>query len=129
MILSSAIPSRGPFLPTPAVQPDVPSGQPLELLEVLVDSVNEDKWVRFRYLAPRIGKGADYLSFGDVEADFERICEVVALPYLREYELDVDVVSIAMMDRPIEFGQADPEASQFVEVFRVSSGTCQWEGL
>jgi hypothetical protein len=107
----------------------VPSGQELELYEVLIDEVGPETWVRFRFLAPMIGQGADPRSFADVEGDFERLCTSVVLPYLDEYALTADAVVVSMLSRPVAFGVSDPEATQYVEVFRVSSGTCVWEGL
>jgi hypothetical protein len=76
-----------------------------------------------------IGQGADAKSFADVEGDFERLCTSVVLPYLDEYALTADAVVVSMLSRPVAFGVSDPEATQYVEVFRVSSGTCVWEGL
>ena len=107
----------------------VPSGQELELYEVLIDEVGPETWARFRFLAPMIGQGADEKSFADVEGDFEHICTALALPYLDEYALTADAVVVTMLSRPVEFGVSDPEVTQYVEVFRVSSGFCIWEGL
>jgi hypothetical protein len=107
----------------------VPSGQELELYEVLIDEVGPETWVRFRFLAPMIGQGADEKSFADVEGDFEHICTALALPYLDEYALTADAVVVTMLSRPVEFGVSDPEVTQYVEVFRVSAGLCIWEGL
>lgn len=108
---------------------DVPSAQPLELHEVLLDQVGSDAWVRFRFLASDIGKGPSDRTFADVEADFEVLCERFARPYLEEFDVSADVVAISLMSKPVEFGVADPDATQFVEVFNVTSGSCVWEGL
>ena len=112
-----------------AVGHPVPSLQTVELFEVLIDKVGTEDWLRFRFLAPGIGKGADELSFADVEADMAHLCETVARPYMREHSLSADVVAIALLDRPVSFGQSDPEATQYIDVFRVTSGACVWERL
>ena len=57
------------------------------------------------------------------------LCETLALPYIAEYALSGDVVVISLADRDTEFGQADPDATQFFEAFRPVDNTCIWEGL
>ncbi|NJN05424.1 MAG: hypothetical protein HC814_02110 [Rhodobacteraceae bacterium] len=108
---------------------DVPSGQPLELLEVLIDEIDTTIWVRFRFLAPQIARETGTVSFDAAQADFEALCEHVALPYLLEYALSPDLVSVTLLDRPVAFGASDQDATQFVEVFRLQDGACIWEGL
>lgn len=108
---------------------DVPSGQVIELFEVLIDHVGEEVWLRFRFLALGIGRNEFDLSFAQVENDFEHLCNMVALPYMQEFSLDTDVISIAMLDRPLEFGASDTEATQYVEAFRVVDGACAWKDL
>ncbi|WP_299679445.1 DUF6497 family protein [uncultured Roseobacter sp.] len=108
---------------------DVPSGQPVEFYEVLTDTVGDEKWARFRFLAPEIGRDAGTVDFAQAEQDLEHLCTEVALPYLVEYELEVDVVAVTLLDRPVAFGETDPDATQFIDVFRVNAGMCVWEGL
>jgi hypothetical protein len=108
---------------------EVPSGQSLELHEVLVDNVGPEKWMRFRFLAPAIGKQPGDKSFADVEDDFAYLCTALALPYLKEFGLSADVVAVSFLSEPVPFGESDPDVTQFVEVFRVSTGVCEWEGF
>ena len=107
----------------------VPSGQKIELFEVLIDKVGEEDWVRFRFLAPQIGKAERGLSYQQSMADIERLCSEVALPYLQEFNLSPSVVAITLMDRPVAFGSADPDATQYIEVFQVSGKHCVLEGV
>jgi hypothetical protein len=107
----------------------LPSGQTVELFEVLVDQVGLESWLRFRFLAPEIGKTETDLTFAQTQSDFEVLCAEVALPYMAEFDLTADVVVVALLDRPVEFGVADPEATQFIETFRVDGGQCEAEGL
>ncbi len=108
---------------------DVPSGQPVELYEVLVDKVGAETWLRFRFLTPEIARDGGSITFAEAEADLEHLCAEVALPYLSEYDLAPEIVAVTLLDRPVEFGLADPDATQFIDVFRVSSGSCIWEGF
>ena len=107
----------------------VPSGQDIELFEVLIDEVSTETWLRFRFLAPEIGATDKGKTFAQIEPDFAHLCAQVALPYMGDFDLHAEVVAITLLDRPVAFGQSDPDASQFVDVFRVSSGECVWEGL
>ncbi|MGC3936251.1 DUF6497 family protein [Roseobacter sp. EG26] len=119
------------FVAHAAVLPvtDVPSGQPVELYEVLIDEVGTETWLRFRFLAPEIARDTGSISFAQAESDLEHLCVEVALPYLTEFDLRPQIVAVTLLDRPVEFGQSDPKATQFIDVFRVSSGSCVWEGL
>lgn len=110
------------------VQQFVPSGQSVELFEVLVDQVGVEAWLRFRFLAPAIGKASNKLTFVDAQDDFSHLCQAVALPYLAELDLSADVVVIALLDRYVAFGDANPEATQFIEAFHVGEGDCVQEG-
>ncbi|WP_295316060.1 DUF6497 family protein [Roseobacter sp.] len=115
-----------------AVAPDallVPSGQPMDLFEVLVDRVDAETWIRFRFVVPSIARARGEVSFFDVQDDFEYLCTRVALPYLIERNLSADAVVVSLLDQPAEFGQADETVTQFVEVFRVTDGICAWEAL
>ncbi|WP_246227779.1 DUF6497 family protein [Roseobacter ponti] len=107
----------------------VPSGQAMDLFEVLVDRVDAETWIRFRFVAPSIARARGEISFFDVQDDFEHLCTRVALPYLKERDLSADAVVVSLLDRPAEFGQADDTLTQFIEVFRIKNGICAWEAL
>lgn len=106
----------------------VPSGQQVDLFEVLIDEIAGEAWLRFRFLAPGIGKADGGVSYAQVEADFAHLCDTVALPYLTQFALEADVLVISLLDRPVDFGQSDPQATQYIEAFRVETGSCEWEG-
>ncbi|GFE48461.1 hypothetical protein So717_02140 [Roseobacter cerasinus] len=108
---------------------EVPSGQPVTLYEVLTDRVGEESWLRFRFLAPEIARDGGSVSFADAEPDLEHLCTAVALPYMADYGLAADIVAVTLLDRDVPFGSTDPDATQFIDIFRVSSGVCVWEGL
>ena len=78
---------------------DVPSGQPVDMHEVLTDRVGDEVWVRFRFLAPWIARSGGSIGFAEAEPDLEHLCKAVALPYLAEHALAADIVSITLLDR------------------------------
>ncbi|MEX0311743.1 MAG: DUF6497 family protein [Tateyamaria sp.] len=115
------------LLAAPAIAQDMPSGQSVDLSEVLIDRVGNESWLRFRFIAPDITRDGDGLTHADAEADFQVLCDDVALPYMSDFELQAEVVVISLMDRAVPFGTADPDATQFFEAFRVQEGTCVWD--
>ena len=117
------------ILATPVAAQDVPSGQSVTLHEVLVDPVETESWLRFRFLAPQIARDGGDVSYAQAEPDFAHLCETVARPYMREFDLSADVIVVALMDRPVPFGQADAAATQFIEAFRIAEDTCIWEAF
>lgn len=108
---------------------DVPSGQIVALDEVLIDTVNDEDWLRFRFLAPQIARDTGDITYAAAEGDFAHLCETVARPYLAEFDLEPEVIVIALMDRPVPFGQADADATQFIEAFRIEGDACVWEAF
>lgn len=107
----------------------VPSEQEVQLTEVLVDEVAGESWIRFRFLAPGIGRATGTLGFAEAEPDMMYLCQEVAIPYLAEYALEGDVIMISMSDKPIEFGAADPDVTQFFDAYRIVDNLCIWEGV
>lgn len=106
---------------------DVPSGQPVELVEVLLDENPGALWVRFRFLAPRIAENGGDVSYEIAGPDMDHLCDAVAVPYLEAHDIDAVRVVISLADRAVEFGASDPDATQFFETYRVEDGACIWE--
>ncbi len=113
--------------PLMATAQTVPSGQPLTLTEVLQDSVGNEAWLRFRFVAPQIAREAAAITYAQAEGDFVHLCDRVARPYMAEFALSADVIVITLMDRPVAFGTPDPEATQFIEAFRIVDNACIWD--
>ena len=116
-------------LPLYATVQEVPSGQSVTLHEVLVDMVNGENWLRFRFVAPSIGADKGKVSHGDAAKDIEHLCAAVAVPYIAEYDLKSDLVVVSMADQKTEFGETNPDATQFFEAFRVQNDICIWEAF
>ena len=106
---------------------DVPSGQPVTLQEVLVDTLGQETWLRFRFVAPQIGTQA--LAYDVMATDMAHLCTALALPYMAEYALTGDMIVVSLADRETEFGQSDPDVTQFFEAYRPVDNTCIWEAL
>ncbi len=106
---------------------DVPSGQQIELNEVLIDERSGETWVRFRFVAPQIARGTGTVEYAQAASDMDHLCRALVLPYLADYGLSANRVVISLSDRDVPFGTPDSEATQFFEAYRPESATCIWE--
>ena len=97
----------------------MPSGQPVELYDVMVD---EDGTTRWRFLAPEVRS----LDSAAVLDDMQALCETFVLPSL-DGEEEGERIIVSLMDIPVEFGKITPEARQHFEVYTLENGTCIWE--
>lgn len=102
----------------------VPSGQPVEFVEMLWDRPGGGLVYRFRFLAPQINAG---MGFEQSAADMEYLCREFALPRVANTGPQPRQIIISLADRPVEFGVTDTEAVQYFEAYRVENGGCIWE--
>lgn len=114
----------------PAARPiAVPSGQPVTLLDTIWNEPGPAGLTfRFRFLAPAIGARGHVshdAAFGDIVA----ICESYVLPQVLEAQPRPAQVIISLSDRPLKFGDTDPESTQFFEAFSIRDGHCIWEAF
>lgn len=107
----------------------VPSGQPVTLGEVLIDDTQGETWLRFRFVAPRIGAGQGRVPPETAAADIDHLCQHLVLPYLAKYALEPARVVISLSDRAVPFGTADPQATQYFEAYRPENTRCIWEAF
>ncbi|MEX0350502.1 MAG: DUF6497 family protein [Paracoccaceae bacterium] len=105
----------------------VPSGQPVELLDVLLDTNPGALWLRFRFMAPAIGEANAQVDYDVASQDMEFLCNKLAVPYVGKHDLDPARIVISLSDRSVEFGQSDPLATQFFETYRLEDARCIWE--
>ena len=100
-----------------------------ELTEVLAETVGEERWLRFRFLAPEIARDLGQVRFEDVAPEIDRLCQTLIIEYVDEFDLAPDKVAISLSDRPVPFGETDPDATQFFELYSLQDGTCIWEAF
>ena len=107
----------------------VPSGQPVELQNVMLDNNPGELWVRFRFIAPKIGSTVGRITYDVAAVDMAHLCDVLAVPYVARHKLEPARIVISFSDRVLEFGDAAPDATQFFEAYRLEETRCIWEGL
>jgi hypothetical protein len=57
------------------------------------------------------------------------LSETFALPRLPNIGPQAQQVIISIADRPVKFGEPDPDAVQVFEAFRPEGKSCVWEGF
>ena len=107
----------------------VPSGQRVELSNVLLDTNPGELWARFRFIAPKIGLTAGHITYDVAMIDMEHLCQTLAISYVARHDLKPARVVISFSDRPVVFGTSEPDATQFFEAYRVEQSKCIREGL
>jgi hypothetical protein len=108
----------------------VPSGQAVQFLDVVTDAPGPDgPTARFRFVAPAIAREGGTVDFDTAAADMLHLCETVALPHLAAAGQRPGQIVISLSDRPLPFGEAAPEATQFFEAYRFEDGRCIWEAF
>jgi len=106
----------------------VPSGQAVRLLDVVLNAPGPDGVAaRFRFVAPAIAKDGGEVDFETASADMAHLCQSYALPRLAELGPVPTQIIISFSDRPVPFGEAAPDATQFFEAYRVEGDACIWE--
>ena len=85
----------------------------------------DETWVRFRFLAPAVAE----MGYAGIASEFLPLCEEFALPRLAAAGQAADVVIVSIEDRPVAFGEMDPEAVQFFESFPAMGAACEWDAF
>ncbi|GKY88346.1 DUF6497 family protein [Sinisalibacter aestuarii] len=85
--------------------------------------------VRFRFLEENLAGIVDAVPYDEIEADMHFLCESYALSRISNIGPQPHTVMISVSDRPVEFGEADPDATQIFEAYRPEDGACVWEGF
>ncbi|HSF64694.1 MAG TPA: DUF6497 family protein [Paracoccaceae bacterium] len=122
------LPAQAPgAAPAPDAPIPVPSGQEVRLLDVIRDQPGPGGLTyRFRFVAPAIAQSVD---FETAAADMEHLCRTYALPRLSQIGPVPAQVIVSLADRPVAFGEAAPEVTQFFEAYRIEDNDCIWEAF
>ncbi len=105
----------------------LPSGQQVKFQDVIWNEPGPGGLTtRFRFLAPEIGPGGA-VGFDLAVEDMAFLCESYALPRVADNIPPPQQIIITLSDRPVAFGEAAPEATQYFEAYRIEDGLCIWE--
>ena len=106
----------------------VPSGQGVTLQEMILDMPTPTAAIyRFRFISPAIARGTGTMDFETSIADMQHLCDSHALKNIATPGPDKVQVIISFADKPVPFGETNPEVTQFIVAFSVSDGHCMLE--
>lgn len=106
----------------------LPSGQTVTLIETISNAPGPMGAVaRFRFLAPEIAAEGGTVGFDTAAEDMLWLCQNYALARVAEFGPVPSQIIISLEDRPVPFGEADPDATQFFEAYSIENGACIWE--
>lgn len=110
--------------------PAVPSGLSMALQDMLTDQMPDGtNALRLRFVAPEIA--SDAVSYATVADDFLTLCQTVGVPVSAKTQAEtgstIDQIIVSFSDRETAFGVANPDATQYFEVFTLENDTCIWE--
>lgn len=106
----------------------LPSGQVVSLIDVIWNEPGpEGLTTRFRFLAPDIAAEGGRIDFDTAVEDMAHLCQDYALPRVEGNLPPPRQIIITLTDRPVTFGEAAPEATQYFEAYRIEDGLCIWE--
>jgi hypothetical protein len=83
--------------------------------------------VRFRFLDPDLSTRTNEEGMIIVTDDTAFLCESFALDRIANGGPRPKQIVISISDRPVEFGEPNPEATQVFEAYSYSDGTCIWD--
>jgi hypothetical protein len=107
---------------------ELPSGQVVTLIDVIWNEPGPGGLTsRFRFLAPEIAAEKGRIGFEEAVADMAHLCQDYALPRVSGNQPAPQQIIITLSDRPVVFGEAAPDATQFFEAYRIEDGLCIWE--
>jgi hypothetical protein len=108
----------------------VPSGQSVSYLDTVQTAPGpEGLTIRFRFVAPGIARDGGAVTAQEAQDDMAWLCDHFAIKRLPATGPVPEQVVISLSDRPVDFGAAAPDATQYFEAFRVEGDTCHWEAF
>ncbi|PRY25055.1 hypothetical protein CLV78_102232 [Aliiruegeria haliotis] len=83
-------------------------------------------WLTLRFVSPRIGPEDGELGYEEVAGDLDRLCDLHGMTAVEESG-GADQVYITLMDRVIERGVYDPEATMYIGAYKPTADGCVWQ--
>jgi hypothetical protein len=103
----------------------VPSGQIVALQDIIWNSQGPDGPVaRFRFIASDIARDGGSIDAETAGQDMLHLCQTIVLAKMTEHSRLAQAVVISMADRSMVFGEANPDATQYFESFRIEGDIC-----
>ncbi len=105
----------------------VPSGIEVSFHDAHVEEQTDgETWLTLRLVSPQIGRDDGKVGYEDVADDLDSLCDSHGLPAAAAAGT-VDQVLITLMDRIVERGVTDPDATMFIGAYLPAEGGCVWQ--
>lgn len=125
IVLLAALPALAETVPI-----ELPSGRAVTVHDAIrQEDAPAGLTIRFRFLEPDLAAVIAAEPYDVLEADMRYLCEAYVLKQIAMAQPKPAQVIVSISDRPVAFGQPDPEAAQVFEAYRPGDGTCVWEGF
>lgn len=108
-------------------QTDVATPVLLKPLDILWEANGPQTNLVVRMVAPQISRDGGRLDYDAVSGAMDRVCAVVGVPSILNTESQIDRILVIFMDRPVPRGEANPEATQYINIYSVENQRCIWE--
>jgi hypothetical protein len=106
----------------------VPSGQEITLQDIFWEEGDGAELVlRLRFIAPQIARATGTVDYDMAAKDMLYLCEHFVLPQIESGEDKPDQIIVSLSDIEVPFGEANLDATQFFEAYRIEGGACIWE--
>ncbi|SNT19335.1 DUF6497 family protein [Tropicimonas sediminicola] len=110
-----------------AQEVSLPSGLVVSFHDRIVEVQSDgETWLTLRYISPRIGAEDGEVGYDEISADLDALCETQGRAEAAEAGA-VQQVNITLMDRAIERGTFDPEATMFIGAYLLTDMGCVWQ--
>ena len=104
-----------------------PSGLKVEYLDRIVETqAGGETWLTLRFVSPQIGTDEGELGYEQVAGDIDALCNLEGVKAAAETG-QVDQLMITLMDRKVQRGVHDPEATMFIGAYQLTDGGCVWQ--
>lgn len=105
----------------------LPSGLEVNFLDRYVEVQSDgETWLTLRFLSPRIGLDEGELGYDEISGDLDALCESRGRAEAAEAG-EVQQVNITLMDRAVEWGTFDPQATMFIGAYLLTETGCVWQ--
>lgn len=101
----------------------VPSGQPVRLQDIFWEE-GDDLLLRVRFVAPQIARNGGSVDHDTAITDMRHLCEHFVLAQLTEGDEMPAQIILSLSDIEVPFGEADADATQFFEAYRLDGTNC-----
>ncbi len=109
----------------------VPTGQvmlPYEALweDHLSEGIDGETWLILRFLAPEIARDGGRVNYEMAAEDLDFLCRTIGIPLVDLTGGGVDQIIVTLSDKPVARGVRDPDATQYMNAYRLVQGQCEW---